>query len=231
MNQNNNQIVAASDISKIYKKGKTDVLALDRVSFTVKEGEFLVIMGPSGSGKTSLLNFLAGFDTPTSGELIVEGLNLARLKESKLADWRVKNVGFIFQFYNLIPVLTAQENVELPLIRLHLSKNEKKERSAYVLDLVGLRNRNRHFPSELSGGEEQRVAIARAIVTDPKLIIADEPTGNLDRAAAVGVLTLMKELQKKLNKTIIMVTHDQEAAQYGERMIYLDKGKLINHPG
>jgi putative ABC transport system ATP-binding protein len=185
-------------------------------------------MGPSGSGKSTLLNLIAGIDKPSGGTLRVEGQDIASLSESELADWRARSVGFIFQFYNLLPVLTAFENVELPLLLTGLSRRERREHVQAALDMVGLADRMSHYPSELSGGQQQRVAIARAIITDPALLVADEPTGDLDRVSAADVLTLMDRLNTELGKTIIMVTHDQRAAGAARRLVHLDKGVLLD---
>ena len=196
------------------------------ISFDIGAGEFLALMGPSGSGKSTLLNLIAGIDQPDSGELLVDGVNIGALSEVELADWRAGNVGFIFQFYNLMPVLTAFENVELPLLLSSLSRAERRDHVEAVLDLVGLQDRAEHYPNELSGGQQQRVAIARALVSDPNLIVADEPTGDLDRESAEGILTLMQTLNRELHKTIIMVTHDARAAAYAHAIMHLEKGEL-----
>jgi len=188
-------------------------------------------MGPSGSGKSTLLNLIAGIDHPSSGRILINGVDIATLDESALADWRAANVGFIFQFYNLMPVLTAYENVELPLLLTHLSRRQRKEHVEACLAMVGLSERMDHYPNELSGGQQQRVAIARALVTDPTLIVADEPTGDLDRATGEEVLKLMDELHRDLGKTIVMVTHDPKAASRASRMIHLEKGVLVDDPG
>jgi putative ABC transport system ATP-binding protein len=193
----------------------------------VKDGEFLALMGPSGSGKTTLLNLIAGIDKPTSGSIFVKGNDIGRMSESQLAGWRASNVGFIFQFYNLIPVLTAFENVELPLLLTKLSKAERKQRVELALSIVGLEDRLRHFPKQLSGGQEQRVAIARAVVTDPAIIVADEPTGDLDKNSANEILVLLERLNQELKKTIIMVTHDSHAASKAHLTRHLEKGEFI----
>jgi putative ABC transport system ATP-binding protein len=185
-------------------------------------------MGPSGSGKTTLLNLIGGLDSPTSGELIINGLRIDNLSSGQLTKWRARNVGFIFQFYNLMPVLTAEKNVELPLLLTNLSSKERKTHVAAALDLVGLTDRAKHYPSELSGGQEQRVAIARALVSDPNLLLCDEPTGDLDRATADEILALMQKLNQAQNKTIIMVTHDPRAADHAKKILHLDKGTLVN---
>jgi putative ABC transport system ATP-binding protein len=215
-------------LSKIYAQGEIQVTALDRISLDIAPGEFLTLMGPSGSGKSTLLHIIAGVDRPTSGECLVQGVDVTKLNESQLADWRNHNVGFIFQTFNLIPVLTAQENVELPLLLTRLDRAQRRRQVATALELVGLADRAKHLPRQLSGGQEQRVAIARALVTDPALIVADEPTGNLDSHSAQEVLGALQSLRKDAGKTIIMVTHDPKAAAFGSRSIHLEKGELSN---
>ncbi len=219
-------LVRLHDITKSYRRGAQIVPVLAGISFDIGAGEFLALMGPSGSGKSTLLNLIAGIDQPDSGELLVDGVNIGALSEVELADWRAGNVGFIFQFYNLMPVLTAFENVELPLLLSSLSRAERRDHVDAVLDLVGLQDRAEHYPNELSGGQQQRVAIARALVSDPNLIVADEPTGDLDRESAEGILTLMQTLNRELHKTIIMVTHDARAAAYAHAIMHLEKGEL-----
>ena len=219
-------LVCLHDITKSYKRGAQIVPVLAGISFDIGAGEFLALMGPSGSGKSTLLNLIAGIDQPDSGELLVDGVNIGALSEVELADWRAGNVGFIFQFYNLMPVLTAFENVELPLLLSSLSRAERRDHVEAVLDLVGLQDRAEHYPNELSGGQQQRVAIARALVSDPNLIVADEPTGDLDRESAEGILTLMQTLNRELHKTIIMVTHDARAAAHAHAIMHLEKGEL-----
>ena len=219
-------LVRLHDITKSYRRGAQIVPVLAGISFDIGAGEFLALMGPSGSGKSTLLNLIAGIDQPDSGELLVDGVNIGALSEVELADWRAGNVGFIFQFYNLMPVLTAFENVELPLLLSSLSRAERRDHVDAVLDLVGLQDRMTHYPNELSGGQQQRVAIARALVSDPNLIVADEPTGDLDRESAEGILTLMQTLNRELHKTIIMVTHDARAAAYAHAIMHLEKGEL-----
>ncbi len=219
-------LVCLHDITKSYRRGAQIVPVLAGISFDIGAGEFLALMGPSGSGKSTLLNLIAGIDQPDSGELLVDGVNIGTLSEVELADWRAGNVGFIFQFYNLMPVLTAFENVELPLLLSSLSRAERRDHVEAVLDLVGLQDRAEHYPNELSGGQQQRVAIARALVSDPNLIVADEPTGDLDRESAEGILTLMQTLNRELHKTIIMVTHDARAAAYAHAIMHLEKGEL-----
>jgi putative ABC transport system ATP-binding protein len=219
-------IVQIRELTKIYAQGEIQVTALDRITLDIAAGEFLALMGPSGSGKSTLLHIIAGVDRPTSGECLVQGVNVRRLNESELADWRNHNVGFIFQTFNLIPVLTAAENVELPLLLTRLGRAERRRQVATALELVGLADRAKHLPRQLSGGQEQRVAIARALVTDPALIVADEPTGNLDSHSAHEVLTVLQSLRQDAGKTIIMVTHDPKAAAFGTRQIHLEKGEL-----
>lgn len=219
-------LITVENVYKHYHRGSEDIQVLDNLSLTVNEGEFLALMGPSGSGKTTLLNLMAGLDRTDRGQLQILGTNLSELNESQLGAWRAQHIGIIFQFYNLIPVLTAQENVSLPLSLLKIPAAERKSRATYALELVGLADRLDHFPSQLSGGQEQRVAIARAIVTDPEVIIADEPTGDLDRQSASEVLQLLQVLNRNHKKTIIMVTHDPHAAEYASRIVRLDKGQL-----
>ena len=219
-------IVKIRELSKIYNQGEIQVTALDRITLDIAAGEFLALMGPSGSGKSTLLHIIAGVDRPTSGECLVQGVDVTKLNESQLADWRNQNVGFIFQTFNLIPVLTAAENVELPLLLTQLNRRQRRKQVETALEVVGLADRAKHLPRQLSGGQEQRVAIARALVTDPKLIVADEPTGNLDSHSAQEVLTALQSLQRDAGKTIILVTHDPKAAAFGTRQIHLEKGEL-----
>jgi putative ABC transport system ATP-binding protein len=219
-------IVVLRGIAKSYQRGQQIVPVLNSISFDIAEGEFLALMGPSGSGKSTLLNLIAGIDRPDSGQLLVGEVDIGQLSESQLADWRSRNIGFIFQFYNLIPVLDARENVELPLLLTPLSRRERRARAELALHMVGLADRLDHAPSELSGGQQQRVAIARALVTDPTLIVADEPTGDLDRESALDILGLLQRLNRELNKTIIMVTHDQRAADHAHAIMHLEKGEL-----
>ena len=221
-------LVEISHVAKSYRRGNQVVPVLTDITLDIGEGDFVALMGPSGSGKSTLLNLVAGIDRPDSGELRVGGLDISRLEEAQLAEWRAANVGFIFQFYNLMPVLTAFENVELPLMLTHLSRRERRERVELVLDMVNLRDRTSHYPSELSGGQQQRVAIARALITDPVLIVADEPTGDLDRASASDVLTMLQRMNAELGKTIIMVTHDAHAAGAAQSLVHLEKGELID---
>ncbi len=211
---------------KSYRRGDQIIPVLSDISLDIAHGEFTALMGPSGSGKSTLLNLIAGIDKPDRGELRIGGLDISQLSETALADWRAAHIGFIFQFYNLMPVLTALENVELPLMLTSLSRSERRERAALTLAMVGLEDRMDHYPSELSGGQQQRVAIARAIVTDPTLIVADEPTGDLDRRSAEDVLALLRRLNEEIGKTVLMVTHDANAAKSARRLIHLDKGEL-----
>ena len=220
-------IVQIRDLSKIYHQGDIDVTALNKVSLDIQPGEFVVLMGPSGSGKSTLLHILAGIDTATSGTVLVQGVNVAGLNESQLAEWRNQNVGFVFQSFNLIPVLTAFENVELPLLLTALNRSERRRQVELALELVGLGERTHHRPDQMSGGQQQRVAIARAIATDPALIIADEPTGNLDSKSASDVLGILQSLAKTAGKTVVMVTHDPKAAGYGSRSLHLEKGEIV----
>jgi putative ABC transport system ATP-binding protein len=221
-------IVQIRDLTKIYGHGEIEVKALDRVSLDIAAGESLALMGPSGSGKSTLLHIIAGIDRPTSGQCIVQGTNVAELNETELAEWRNTHVGFVFQTFNLIPVLTAFENVELPLLLTALSTGERRAHVEAALELVGLSDRMKHLPRQLSGGQEQRVAIARALVTDPTLLVADEPTGNLDAHSAAEVLTLLQRLNREAGKTVIIVTHDPKAAAYARRIVHLEKGELLN---
>jgi putative ABC transport system ATP-binding protein len=221
-------IVEIRHLAKSYRRGGQIVPVLNDLSFDIAEGEFVALMGPSGSGKSTLLNLIAGIDKPDRGELRVAGLDISTLSEADLADWRAAHIGFIFQFYNLMPVLTAFENIELPLLLTRLSRRQRRERVELALDMVGLADRMDHYPSELSGGEQQRVAIARAIISDPLLIVADEPTGDLDRVSAADILNLLDRLNRELGKTIVMVTHDQRAAEHARVVRHLDKGELTN---
>ena len=219
-------LISLTDIVKTYRRGPQMVPVLAGLSFAIAEGEFLALMGPSGSGKSTLLNLIAGIDRPDSGQLLVAEQDIGRLSEAELADWRARHVGFIFQFYNLMPVLTAQENVELPLLLKNLSRRERRERASTALAMVGLGDRLDHRPNELSGGQQQRVAIARALITDPTLIVADEPTGDLDRESADDILHLLQRLNRELGKTIVMVTHDPHAARSAHAIMHLEKGEL-----
>ncbi len=220
--------VEVSQVRKVYHRDSIEIPVLDGIDLRVPEGEFLALMGPSGSGKTTLLNLIAGIDRPTSGRLVVANTELGRLSEGELAKWRSRNIGFIFQFYNLIPVLTAVENVELPLLLTPFSKKHRRERALTALQVVGLADRAKHYPRQLSGGQEQRVAIARAIVADPSVLVADEPTGDLDAKSAEEILALMETLNREFKKTIVMVTHDPRAASRAHTQRHLDKGVLTN---
>ncbi|MCB0832111.1 MAG: ABC transporter ATP-binding protein [Bacteroidetes bacterium] len=219
-------LVEIENVSKSYDKDAESVAVLDNITLSVPDGEFLALMGPSGSGKSTLLNLIAGIDRPSKGRVVVGGVDLGSLSETGLAKWRSTHVGFIFQFYNLMPVLTAFENVELPLHLTNLPKKKRSEHVARVLDIVGLGDRVKHYPNQLSGGQQQRVAIARAIVSDPTLLVADEPTGDLDRHSAEEIMTLLSRLNKELGKTIVMVTHDPHAAEKANVQRHLDKGTL-----
>ncbi|HEY5863353.1 MAG TPA: ABC transporter ATP-binding protein [Casimicrobiaceae bacterium] len=221
-------LVAIRALSKYYTRGGQIIPVLVDINLDVHAGDFVALMGPSGSGKTTLLNLIAGIDKPSSGELRIAGVDIATLSDADLADWRAANVGFIFQFYNLMPVLTAFQNVELPLTLTSLSRAERRERVDLALSLVGLADRSSHFPNELSGGQQQRVAIARALITDPTLIVADEPTGDLDRTTGGEILGLLERLNDDLGKTIIMVTHDPKAAEKAHRLVHLEKGVLVD---
>jgi putative ABC transport system ATP-binding protein len=230
MNKKNSPLVQIKDLIKSYRRGNQIIPVLDNIVLDINEGDFLALMGPSGSGKSTLLNLIAGLDQVDGGTIKIGGVEITSLSESELAEWRAHNVGFIFQFYNLIPVLTALENVELPLLLTGLSRKERREHSALALELVSLQDRMDHYPRQLSGGQQQRVAIARAVVTDPTILVADEPTGDLDRTSAEEVLQLMDRLSGDLGKTIIMVTHDPRAAKKARTMRYLDKGVLTDAP-
>jgi putative ABC transport system ATP-binding protein len=221
-------MVDVRQVRKVYKRDAMEITVLDGMDVSIPEGQFVALMGPSGSGKTTLLNLIAGIDRPTSGQVVVAGTDVAQLSESELARWRSHNVGFIFQFYNLIPVLNATENVELPLLLTNLSGKERRERALTALKVVGLADRAGHYPRQLSGGQEQRVAIARAIVADPKVLVADEPTGDLDAKSAEEILALLESLNRDFKKTIVMVTHDPRAAERAEVQHHLEKGVLKN---
>jgi putative ABC transport system ATP-binding protein len=224
----NNLLIALRQVQKSYQRGQHIVPVLSDITFDICKGEFLALMGPSGSGKSTLLNLIAGIDQPDQGSIIMGNKDITQLSESELADWRAANVGFIFQFYNLMPVLTALENVALPLSLTRLGRHERIKRARMVLNLVGLGDRTEHYPAQLSGGQQQRVAIARAIVTHPTLLVADEPTGDLDRQAADEILLLMQRLNREMGVTIVMVTHDRRAADHSKAIIELDKGILSN---
>ena len=223
-------IVQIRDLKRVYRQGEIDVTALNGISLDIEAGEFVALMGPSGSGKSTLLHLIAGIDQPSSGRCVVQGTDVATLSEGQLADWRNANVGFVFQTFNLIPVLTARENVELPLLLTALPAAARRRHAENALALVGLADRMHHLPRQLSGGQEQRVAIARALVTDPALLVADEPTGNLDAHSATEVLGLLTTLNRDAGKTVIMVTHDPKAAAYAGRLVHLEKGELTDPP-
>jgi putative ABC transport system ATP-binding protein len=220
-------LVQVRNVDKVFRRDSEEITVFKGLAIDIAEGEFLALMGPSGSGKTTLLNMLAGLDQPTTGSIEIAGENIAAMKRRRLAEWRATNVGFIFQLYNLIPVLTALQNVELPLLLTRLSRRERRERAVTALRIVGLEDRSDHFPRQLSGGQEQRTGIARAIVTDPRLILADEPTGDLDAKAAAEILDLLQRLNRDFGKTVIMVTHDPNAAERAGRTLHLEKGVLL----
>jgi len=224
-------LVRISKLSKIFRRDNEQVVALENCSLEIDKGEFLALMGPSGSGKTTLLNLIGGLDKPTAGSIVVDGHRIDRLSSSELSRWRAANIGFVFQFYNLLPALSAQRNVELPLLLTSLSAAQRRRNAAIALALVGLEDRARHKPRELSGGQEQRVAIARAIVSDPTLLVCDEPTGDLDRGTGAEILTLLQVLNREHGKTVVMVTHDPKAAEYARRRLHLDKGTLAPDRG
>ena len=222
------ELIRCVNVCKDYVRGAENVRVLRNVNLSVKDGTFTALMGPSGSGKTTLLNLIGGLDTPTSGEIEVDGLRLDSVSARSLSRWRAKSVGFVFQFYNLLPVLNALRNVELPLLLTRLSRSERRRNAALALDIVGLGDREKHKPGELSGGQQQRVAIARALVSDPRLLVCDEPTGDLDRDTADEILKLLQTLHRDLEKTIVMVTHDPKAADHAERTLRMDKGELVS---
>jgi len=219
-------LIDIQDVRKIYRRGNEEVVVLDGLSLAIEEGDFVALMGPSGSGKTTLLNLIGGIDQPTSGAVSVAGTNIAKLGGRDLARWRSRNIGYVFQLYNLIPVLNALQNVELPLLLVKMSGKERRERAQHALSIVGLGDRVKHLPRQLSGGQEQRVAIARALVSDPTVLLADEPTGDLDRKSAEEILTLLERLNVEFKKTILMVTHDPHAAERARRRLHLEKGVL-----
>jgi putative ABC transport system ATP-binding protein len=223
-------LVEIRQLSKVYERGRQKVEVLHHVDLDIQQGDFLALMGPSGSGKTTLLNLIGGLDSPTEGTLSVAGKRIDNLGEGALAKWRAANVGFVFQFYNLLPMLSARKNVELPLLLTRLGSAQRKRNANIALELVGLADRAAHKPGELSGGQQQRVAIARAIVSDPTLLVCDEPTGDLDRHSAEEILTLLQQLNRDHGKTIIMVTHDPKAAEYARHLLHLDKGTLVERP-
>ena len=220
-------LIQCEKLSREYRKGDNVIRPLDEMDLLVDRGDFLALMGPSGSGKTTLLNLIAGIDRPTSGRLVVDGQNITQLSRNKLAAWRAEHVGYVFQLYNLVPVLNAYENVELPLLLQKLSRSERRKRVLHALDRVGIADRADHFPRQLSGGQEQRVAIARAIVTDPTILVGDEPTGDLDQSSAASIMQLMQSLNRDEGKTILMVTHDPGTTRYAKRTLHLDKGRLV----
>jgi putative ABC transport system ATP-binding protein len=221
-----NLLIEVKGVNKTYQKGGETLIVLDELNLEVPKGDYLALMGPSGSGKSTLLNLISGLDSPTSGSIIINGKHLEKMKSSALSDWRASNVGFIFQFYNLLPVLNAKKNIELPLLLTNLSSTQRNEHVSTALNVVGLADRGNHKPNELSGGQQQRVAIARALVSDPDILVCDEPTGDLDRQTASEILDLIKVLNREHGKTIIMVTHDPAAAESAKRTLHLDKGKL-----
>jgi putative ABC transport system ATP-binding protein len=222
-------MITCKSISKSYTKGSNIVTPLENLDLEVGRGEFLALMGPSGSGKTTLLNLISGIDSPTSGSLVIDSENIAAFSRKELTQWRARKVGYIFQLYHLIPVLSAFENVELPLLITSMSRAERRQKAEEALEIVGLKDRSHHTPSELSGGQEQRVAIARALVADPALLVADEPTGDLDRESATMILELLQSLSRERGKTIVMVTHDARAAAAADRTLHLEKGKLLEN--
>ena len=230
MIQNERILVSIRNVDKVFKRGSEEIHVLGGLDLEIPEGEFLALMGPSGSGKSTLLNLIGGLDRPSQGTVEIGGERIDELSDRRLAAWRARHVGLVFQFYNLMPVLTAQKNVELPLLLTHLSRSERKKRAAIALDIVGLSHRNDHYPRTLSGGEQQRVGIARAIVTDPTILLCDEPTGDLDRKSGDEVLDLLQALNREQGKTIVMVTHDIHAAARASRTLYLNKGRLSMEP-
>ncbi len=228
--QSDGRLVDVSGVEKVFHRGSEEIHVLRDLNLTVTGGEFLALMGPSGSGKSTLLNLIGGLDRPSKGRVSIAGERVDELPDRRLADWRARHIGFVFQLYNLLPVLTAERNVELPLLLTHLSRTERKKHVATALEMVGLTARARHYPRTLSGGEQQRVGIARAIVTDPTLLLCDEPTGDLDRKSGDEILSLLQGLNKQQGKTIIMVTHDPHASARATRTLYLDKGQLSTEP-
>ena len=225
--EQNDTLVRVTDVHKVYRRGNERIDVLEGINLEIPQGDFLALMGPSGSGKSTLLNLIGGLDRPTSGSVEVAGKPIHRLSDGQLAEWRARHIGFIFQFYNLLPVLTAERNVELPLLLTHLSRAQRKKHVATALSVVGLADRAKHYPRQLSGGQEQRVGIARAIVTDPTLLLCDEPTGDLDRKSGDEILDLLQALNRDHGKTIIMVTHDPHAAARARRTVHLEKGTLV----
>jgi len=219
-------LIECRKLTRTYRRGENTITPLDELDLDIASGAFLALMGPSGSGKTTLLNLLAGIDRPTSGSLVVDGQDIARLSRARLAAWRAHAVGYIFQLYNLVPVLTAYENVELPMLLHAIPRRERHRRVSAAMELVGIADRHDHYPRQLSGGQEQRVAIARAIVTDPTIILADEPTGDLDKTSATNIMQLLQQLNTELGKTLVMVTHDPKTTEYANRTLHLEKGRL-----
>ncbi len=230
MSETNGALVSVRDVDKVFRRGSEEVHVLGGADLEMPEGEFLALMGPSGSGKSTLLNLIGGLDRPSEGSVEVGGLRIDRLSDRKLAAWRARHIGLVFQFYNLLPVLTAERNVELPLLLTHLSRSDRRKHVAAALDIVGLNHRAKHYPRQLSGGEQQRTGIARAIVTDPTILLCDEPTGDLDRGSSDEILDLLSGLNREQGKTIMMVTHDPHAAVRASRTLYLNKGKLATEP-
>ena len=230
MTASQQNLVSIRNVDKVFKRGSEKIHVLGGLDLEIPEGEFLALMGPSGSGKSTLLNLIGGLDRPSQGSVEIGGERIDSLSDRRLAAWRARHVGLVFQFYNLMPVLTAQKNVELPLLLTHLSRSERKKRASIALDIVGLAQRNGHYPRTLSGGEQQRVGIARAIVTDPTILLCDEPTGDLDRKSGDEILDLLQALNREQGKTIVMVTHDIHAAARASRTLYLNKGKLSLEP-
>ena len=230
MSETNGVLVSVQEVDKVFRRGSEEIHVLGGLDLEMPEGEFLALMGPSGSGKSTLLNLIGGLDRPSEGSVEVGGLRLDRLSDRKLAAWRARHIGLVFQLYNLLPVLTAERNVELPLLLTHLKRQARREHVAAALEIVGLRDRAQHYPRQLSGGEQQRTGIARAIVTDPSILLCDEPTGDLDRASSDEILDLLSALNEEQGKTIMMVTHDPHAAARASRVLYLNKGKLGTEP-
>jgi putative ABC transport system ATP-binding protein len=230
MGEANNALVNVDGVEKVFRRGSEEIHVLAELHLKVPKGEFLALMGPSGSGKSTLLNLIGGLDRPTKGTVSIDGERVDELSDRKLAGWRARHIGFVFQLYNLLPVLSAERNVELPLLLTHLSKSERRKHVQTALEIVGLGHRTKHYPRTLSGGEQQRVGIARAIVTDPTLLLCDEPTGDLDRKAGDEILDLLQGLNRQHGKTIIMVTHDPHASARASRTVYLNKGQLTNEP-
>ncbi|MEE2681073.1 MAG: ABC transporter ATP-binding protein [Planctomycetota bacterium] len=221
-------LIQCNQLTRVYQSGVEEIRPLDELDLSIEQGQFVALMGPSGSGKTTLLNLLAGIDRPTSGELIIDGQSIGELSRNNLATWRSDHVGYVFQLYNLVPVLNAYENVELPLLLKPMSQKERHDRVSAALEVVGIADRYSHYPRQLSGGQEQRVAIARAIVTEPTLLLADEPTGDLDKSSATAVMELLKKLNQEQGRTIVMVTHDSTTAEYADLVLHLEKGRMLD---